>query len=185
MNNQKSPRLSVRWGLNFIFGLLLVFVSTCSRMPSLQDLQNAPPMTTQEVQQVLQNRILSKVTVEDATVSDAQAMNYAIADIAPPLPSLDRFPLYGALAPSDPKTAPFVYVEIFSSSEKANAQKEDERWLVNVADAFNQKKVKASNGQEIQVGIRNIASGYAAQLIASKTVQPAGYSPANQPPIQI
>ncbi|HEY9888110.1 MAG TPA: VWA domain-containing protein, partial [Candidatus Obscuribacterales bacterium] len=64
-------------------------------------------------------------------------------------------------------------------SEKANVEKQNERWLVEVAEAFNAQGVRTASGQLIQVGIRQVPSGTAARLLAAGAVQPAGYSPSN------
>jgi Ca-activated chloride channel homolog len=124
----------------------------------------------------IQNDFLPKVRIEQALVSDAAAARYSTDSIKEPLPKMEDFPLYGAQPTNDPKN---VYVEIFSSSEKANAQKQDERWLVDVAEAFNTKNVNTTTGKSIKVGIRNTPSGLGARLIASNTVKPAAYSPSS------
>ena len=64
-------------------------------------------------------------------------MRYAIDGIQDPLPPIEQFPLYAAQPSNNPKV---VYLEIFSSSEKANIKKQNERWLVEVAEAFNKQR---------------------------------------------
>lgn len=129
-----------------------------------------------EADQVLREKILPAIAVENRPVSDQVAARYSIDQIEEPLPQLDDFPLYSAQPSNDPNV---VYIEIFASSEKANAQKQDERWLVDVADAFNAQQQTTSSGQIIQVGVRNVASGLAIPLLTRAMVRPAGYTPAN------
>ncbi|MFM6133764.1 MAG: hypothetical protein ACKPCP_06255, partial [Sphaerospermopsis kisseleviana] len=125
---------------------------------------------------VLHESLLPKITVEQATISDAVAQGYSIQKLAEPLPNLEEFPLYGAKPSPDNNIA---YIEIFGSAEKSNAEKQDERWLVDVAEAFNAKKITTSSRQVIQVGIRNIPSGTATRLLAAKKARPTGFTPAN------
>ncbi|MEM9767332.1 MAG: VWA domain-containing protein [Cyanobacteria bacterium P01_D01_bin.71] len=130
----------------------------------------------EEAETVLLETVLPKINKAESFVSDAVASRYATDAISEPLPAIEDFPLYGAPPPNDSQT---VYLEIFSSSEKANADKQNERWLIEVAEQFNQQGPITSSGQPIQVGIRQIPSGTAARLLAAGTVQPAGYSPSN------
>ncbi|WP_204138497.1 VWA domain-containing protein [Halomicronema sp. CCY15110] len=129
-----------------------------------------------EAETALLETVLPRIDRTEEFVPDAVASRYSTDTISDPLPAIADFPLYAAQPPNDEQT---VYLEIFSSSEKANVDKQNERWLVEVAEAFNQQGVTTSGGQPIQVGIRQIPSGTAARLLAAGTVQPAGYSPSN------
>lgn len=122
----------------------------------------------------LTKQILPSIQVDDDRVSDALASRYTTDQISDPLPNIEDFPLYGASPKADQ-----VYLEIYSSSEKANIDRQNERWLVEVAEAFNQQQQKNSSGKVIQVGVRKIASGTAARLIGAGAVNPSGYSPSN------
>ena len=130
--------------------------------------------STEAAEQVLLDKVLPGIEITEAFIPDQVAQSYATDSISEPLPDIEDFPLYAANPGSDG-----VYLEIFSSSEKANVDKQNERWLVEVAEAFNQERVTTSSGQLIQVGIRKIPSGTAARLLAAGAVQPAGYSPSN------
>lgn len=129
-----------------------------------------------EAQAVLLETVLPKIDQSEEFVPDAVASRYTTDTISDPLPAIEEFPLYAGQPPSDGQT---IYLEIFSSSEKANVDKQNERWLVDVAEQFNQQGITTSSGQPIQVGIRQIPSGTAARLLAAGTVQPTGYSPSN------
>ncbi len=127
-------------------------------------------------EQYLQEKLLPKISVATSLIPDEVALRYAIDGIQEPLPPIEQFPLYAAQPSNNPKV---VYLEIFSSSEKANIKKQNERWLVEVAEAFNQQRKTIGSGEVIQVGVRKIPSGTAVRLLAAGTVQPAGYSPSN------
>lgn len=161
----KNPK-SLR-SLWFVIGLSLTLIVACGAI-KIDSFETAS--------KAIQNDFLPKIKIEQALVSDSAAARYSTDSIKEPLPKIEDFPLYGAQPTNDTKQ---VYVEIFSSAEKANAQKQDERWLVDVAEAFNAKNVITGSGQIIRVGIRNIASGLGERLIASKTFKPAGFSPSN------
>jgi Ca-activated chloride channel family protein len=151
----------------FAIGLSMTLLAACGTI-KIDSFETAS--------KAIQNDFLPKIKIEQALVSDSAAARYSTDSIKEPLPKIEDFPLYGAQPTNDTKQ---VYVEIFSSAEKANAQKQDERWLVDVAEAFNAKNVITGSGQIIRVGIRNIASGLGERLIASKTFKPAGFSPSN------
>ena len=125
---------------------------------------------------ILRDRVIPNINLEENFVADDVASRYATDSITEPLPNIEDFPLYGASPTAAGNT---LYLEIYSSSEKANAERQNERWLVEVADAFNQQGITTASGQPIQVGIRQIPSGTAARLLAAGQVQPAGYSPSN------
>lgn len=123
----------------------------------------------------LREQLLPGVNVDSQLISDTDAYSVPVPPLADPVPDPDLFPLYGAQATNDSNT---LYLEIYSSAEKANGERPDERWLVDVAEKFNQQRQKVSSGQTIQVGIRNIPSGLGAQVIAAQKGKPAGYTPA-------
>mgnify|MGYP001795322800 CR=1 FL=1 len=174
MLNTFQSQQRLRRVLQFAFGIFLsislAMLGACSdSLSSVDSLESA--------QSALVDRILPKVDVAQTLVSPSVASRYTVDTIQEPLPNIDSFPVYGAnpnaLGPSD------LYVEIYSSSEKVNADRQNERWLVDVANAFNQGDRTTPSGQRIQVGVRKIDSGSAVQLLGSGTVQPAGYSPSN------
>ena len=159
-----------RQGFWLIIGLCLALIWGCA----------TPTQTTvnsfASAEQYLRNNLLPKINVAQSPIPDQVAWRYSIDGIQEPLPDIQQFPLYAAQPSNNSRV---VYLEIFSSSEKANVQKQNERWLVEVAEAFNQQRKTLNSGQVIQVGIRKIPSGRAVQLLAAGNVQPAGYSPSN------
>ena len=130
----------------------------------------------EDAERALRNQLLPNIDLEDRTISDAIATRYSVEGIRDPLPNIDDFPLYAARPTTNRNT---LYLEIYTSSEKSNASRVNERWLIDIAEQFNQQQVRLDSGQLVQVGVRKIASGTAAQLLASGTVDPEGYSPSN------
>jgi Ca-activated chloride channel family protein len=164
------PRLNHSFTLGILAGLSVTILWGCfsAGVPNVESPEAA--------ETVLLETVLPNLSIEEDFVEDAVASRYTTDTITEPLPAIDDFPLYGATPPNN---AEAVYLEIFSSSEKANVDKENERWLVEVAETFNNQGFTTANGQPIQVGIRQIPSGTAARLLAAGTVQPAAYSPSN------
>jgi Ca-activated chloride channel family protein len=96
------------------------------------------------------------------------------------LPAVDAFPLYGADAlPQNPATG-VLRIEIVSSVEKADGRHPENRWLVDVAERFNQRRERIGGGPPIEVVVRAIPSGLGAQMLVAGKMRPAGYSPAAQ-----
>ena len=166
------PNRTSRQLLGFSVGLLaslgLALLSGCLGGATVDSVESA--------QSVLNNRILPQIEIGTETVPDAVAARYAVDQIQEPLPDIETFPLYGATPQPGSNE---VYIELYSSSEKANIDRENERWLVEVATAFNQRQETLNSGKVIQVGVRKIASGTAARLLGAGAAQPAGYSPSN------
>jgi len=160
----RTHRQLLSAALGLIITLSLGFIGGCQ--PSVTSLETA--------QTTLARQVLPNINVVSNVVTDEVASRYTVDQIAEPLPDIENFPLYAAQPQANQ-----LYVEIYSSSEKANIDRQNERWLVEVAEAFNQRQEKSSSGKTIQVGIRQIASGTAARLIGAGAVQPTGYSPSN------
>lgn len=160
----RTYRTLITAALGLMITLGLSFLGGCQ----------SPVTSLETAQAALTKQVLPNINTVSNLVPDELASRYTVDQIEEPLPNIDDFPLYGA-APQ----AGQVYLEIYSSSEKANIDRQNERWLVEVAEAFNQRQEKSSSGKVIQVGIRKIASGTAARLIGAGVVQPTGYSPSN------
>lgn len=86
------------------------------------------------------------------------------------LPPIDKYPL-------SVQGSGEVNVEIFSSTEKSNAQ--SPRWLDQVAEQFNSSGATV-DGKSVSVSIRPIASGLALDYIKSRVYIPTAYSPSNE-----
>jgi Ca-activated chloride channel family protein len=158
--------------LGFLLGLCAVSVWGCG--PSLLGTPQVDSLDSART--ALEKSILPKIDVQQEIVPDEAASRYATDPVEEPLPPVESFDLYAAQPSSGGNT---VYIEIFSSSEKANVERQNERWLVEVAKAFNERQETLPSGQVIQVGVRKVASGTAARLLGAQAAQPTGYSPAN------
>ena len=169
--NRHCRRLSRRFWPGLVLGFSLVVLGGCFFGGGLPTVDS-----TEAAEQVLIDTVLPSIDLQEDFVEDSLAMGYATDGISEPLPTLEEFPLYGANPTNDNST---VYVEILSSSEKANIDKQNERWLIEVAEAFNSQGNTVASGKPIQVGIRQIPSGTAARLLAAGQIQPTGYSPSN------
>ncbi|MGB3311088.1 MAG: VWA domain-containing protein [Nodosilinea sp.] len=159
--------------LPFLIGLCAVLLWNCTPdqltggVPQVDSVEGA--------RQALEQSVLPSINVEEEFVADQVASRYTTDQIEDPLPDINAYPLYAA----QPGGSNAAYIEIYSSSEKANVDRQNERWLVEVAEAFNQRQETLPSGEVIQVGVRQIASGTAARLLQAGVVQPAGYSPSN------
>ncbi|MCC5599545.1 vWA domain-containing protein [Nostoc favosum] len=148
-------------------GLCLTFLSICTTPSSINSFESAD--------RYLSQHLLPSIELDSQLVSDTAAYNVVIPPLADSVPDPNSFPLYGAKPSNDPN---IVYVEIYSSAEKANGERQDERWLIDVVEKFNQQRQRLKFGEVIQVGIRNIPSGLGAQILAARKGKPAGYTPA-------
>jgi len=96
------------------------------------------------------------------------------------LPAVEAFPLHGADALLQNLDSAVLRLEIVSSVEKADGRHPENRWLVDVAERFNQRRERIGGGPPIKVVVRAIPSGLGAQMLAAGKMRPAGYSPAGQ-----
>jgi Ca-activated chloride channel family protein len=156
--------------LPFLLGLCAVLLWNCApgnQVPQVDSVESA--------RQALEQSVIPNISVGEELIPDELAARYTTDQVDDPLPDISQFPLYAA----QPGGGNGVYLEIYSSSEKANVNRQNERWLVEVAEAFNQRQATLPSGEVIQVGVRQVASGTAARILAAGAAQPAGYSPSN------
>ncbi|PSN05722.1 hypothetical protein C7293_31615, partial [filamentous cyanobacterium CCT1] len=158
----------------FLLGLCLALLGSCGDGNPLSSVAGVD--SVESARSALESSIMPRIDVGSSLVADEVAARYTVDAVEEPLPPVEQFPLYAAQPGSGGNQ---VYIEIFSSSEKANIDRQNERWLVEVADAFNAQNETLPSGETIQVGIRQIASGTAARLLQAGTAQPNGYSPSN------
>ena len=94
--------------------------------------------------------------------------------LADTLPPIAEYPL----SVSAPLGGDRVVVEIFASTEKSG---DDENgWMVEVAEDFNDADIKLANGSTALVEIRRIASGTGYQFIVAGKGVPDAFSPSNR-----
>jgi Ca-activated chloride channel family protein len=149
------------------------FLSSCATT----GLGPTKPLSFEEADRQLRQDLLPKIEHTVTPIPDELAARYATDRLQEVLPDPNSFALYGAQPGEVPNA---VYLEIYSSAEKANGDRQNERWLVEVADAFNRSNPRAASGAPIRVGVRNVPSGMAVQLIAAGRAKPQGYTPSNQ-----
>jgi Ca-activated chloride channel family protein len=158
-----------------LFGSVFIF-----RM--LQPAWRTPITSPEAALQRLESEILPVIDVQtaapitmDPTITTASAL--AAADR---LPAVEAFPLYGGDVLAQNPGAAVLRIEIVSSVEKADGRHAENRWLVDVAERFNQRRERIGGGPPIEVVVRAIPSGLGAQMLAAGKMRPAGYSPAGQ-----
>jgi len=140
-----------------------------------------PPVNSFDSAMVrLERRLLPSITVESAMSPAALASGVAPLPMAERLPQAAAFPLHGSPAGDITHSGNTLRVEIVSSLEKADNQRASGRWLVDAAERFNRRGERGSDGRRIEVVLRPIASGLAAQMLVAGGYRPAGYSPASQ-----
>lgn len=156
------------WSISFSLGLCLAVLTACfgNGVSEAENLDQAI--------QILGNQIMPKISIQDELVSDAVAARYSLEGIVDPLPDIQDFPVFAAKPTGNNE----IYLEIFGSTEKSNAERTDSRWLVDVAEAFNQENIKVGS-KPVQVGVRRIDSGAGLRFLAAGQVKPAAYSPSN------
>lgn len=93
-----------------------------------------------------------------------------IPDLYEELPEIDKYPL-AVEGQGD------IDVEIFTSGEKAG--KDNDSWLIDVADNFNGSGVKTADGKSVSMSVRSVPSGTAADYIISGKYLPDLYTPSN------
>ncbi len=71
-----------------------------------------------------------------------------------------------------------VDIEIFSTSEKAG--KNNNGWLNETAQQFNEQRNRLSNGKIISVSVRSIPSGASSDYISNNVYLPQAYTPSNE-----
>ncbi|MFM7360876.1 MAG: VWA domain-containing protein [Cyanobium sp.] len=140
-----------------------------------------PPVTSfDSAMERLERRLLPSITVDSAMTPATLGSAEAPLPLAERLPQAAAFPLHGAPAEAITPRGGSLRVEIVSSLEKADNQRASRRWLVDAAERFNQRGERGNDGRRIEVVVRPIPSGLAAQMLAAGGYRPAGYSPASR-----
>lgn len=110
----------------------------------------------------------------DIDVSEAVPVRGTVTldtpDLYEELPEIDKYPL-AVEGQGD------IDVEIFTSGEKAG--KDNDSWLIDVADNFNGSGVKTADGKSVSMSVRSVPSGTAADYIISGKYLPDLYTPSN------
>lgn len=132
-----------------------------------------------------------EITYDEAVIKLEEAMDYITsydnyvtagnylttkqtADLASALPNIDTYSF--TVEPYTQRND--AVIEIFVSTEKSGTSEPD-NWLTIMAEDFNNRQIRISNGKTAKVRIRKIASGTGYQYIASGKYIPDAYSPSN------
>jgi hypothetical protein len=129
-----------------------------------------PPITSPEAAlQRLESKILPAIDVQTAApiTMDPTVTTASAPTAADRLPAVEAFPLYGGDALAQNPGAAVLRIEIVSSVEKADGRHPENRWLVDVAERFNQRRERIGAGPPIEVVVRAIPSGLGAQMLAA------------------
>ena len=110
----------------------------------------------------------------DLDVSEATPVKGTVTldtpDLYAELPEIDKYPL-AVEGNGD------IDIEIFTSGEKAG--KDNDSWLIDVANSFNGSGVKTADGKSVSMSVRSVPSGTAADYIISGKYLPDLYTPSN------
>lgn len=117
------------------------------------------------------DQLLSKIKVKEATPVKA-SVSLDNASLYDELPEIDKYPLV-VNGSGD------INLEIFSSGEKANKEKNYETWLIDVAEKFNDEGFMDSNGNTLSVSVRQVSSGMGADYIISGKYIPDLWTPSS------
>ena len=115
------------------------------------------------------DQLYDKVKVTEATPRKGQ-VTFESNNLYDELPEIDKYPLAVTGKGS-------VDIEIFTSGEKAG--KDNDSWLIDVANKFNGENHTLSNGMSVSMSVRSVASGTAADYIISGKYVPDLYTPSN------
>ena len=139
-----------------------------------------PPLSFDGALQHLETDLLPQIALEEVDPLQAAGLRPVSAptSLADQLPAAEAYPLQGD-NPQLPAGDGRLQVEIVSSAEKADGSRPERRWLVEVAERFNQRQERSASGRRIEVVIRTIPSGLAAQMLLAGRLRPAGYTPAS------
>ena len=163
-----------------LIGISITAVAVISGGVLVNASLNPPVSSFDSAMERLERRLLPSISVESAMPPASSASAEAPLPLAERLPQAAAFPLYGAPADQIDHSGSSLRVEIVSSLEKADNQRASSRWLVDGAERFNQRRERSNDGRRIEVVVRPIPSGLAAQMLVAGSYRPAGYSPASQ-----
>lgn len=115
------------------------------------------------------DQLLERVEYDVATPVKA-SINLSDASLYDEMPEIDKYPL----AVEGRGT---VDIEIFTSGEKAGTN--NDSWLIDCAENFNNQKNQIGAGKTVSMSIRSVSSGLAADYIISQKYLPDLYTPSN------
>lgn len=125
-------------------------------------------ITSEKAEDTL-NRLYKNIDVSEVTPRKVP-VTLETTSLEESLPDISKFP-------AQVESTTDLYIEIFSSTEKAGSGKDG--WLVEIAERFNEEGYEI-NGKPVSVRIRGIASGTGTDYIVSGKYVPDAFSPSNE-----
>lgn len=169
MNSKKLVFIAL--GISLVLGVVFTFLNTSDVLgPQSQQQELSYEEAVSELA-ILKKKVQWE---ENHVKRRARVQLGKTRDLKKLLPPIHQFDLV-----VDPQiSSNDVAVEIFVSTEKSGSGTDG--WMVEIAQAFNQKNIQLNGGKRAKVKIRKIASGTGYQFIASKKHLPDAFSPSNQ-----
>lgn len=125
-------------------------------------------ITSEKAEETL-NRLYKNIDVSEITPRKVP-VTLESTSLSESLPDISKYP-------AQVESTTELYIEIFSSTEKAGSGKDG--WLVEVADEFNKEGFEI-NGRPVSVRLRGIASGTGTDYIISGKYIPDAFTPSNE-----
>ena len=169
MNKSKSPVIIAVIGALVTMIMIIAVIHSTSSGKNNKDPMPSTGNSANDPEKVLE-RSLKNIKVKTSTkvqgtvdYSDKSAAN---------LPNINtKYPL-------TIEGTGDVDIEIFSTSEKAG--KNNNGWLNEIAQEFNDQRNRLSNGKTISVSVRSIPSGASSDYISNNVYIPQAYTPSNE-----
>ncbi|NLP27609.1 MAG: VWA domain-containing protein [Clostridia bacterium] len=161
-NNGKVFSVLIAIGL-VVFGIIYMGISLTKNLGKSKDV-----ISKEKTLEVL-NDLYDDITVNKVEARKAH-VELETTDLKDALPDISKYP-------AQVENTTNIFIEIFSSPEKAGEDKDS--WLIKVAEDFNKAGVTV-NGKAASVRIRSMASGMAMDYIVSGKYQPDAYTPSNE-----
>lgn len=156
----------------FIF-MITFFVISATKKTDNQDTADISQINEEKTLKEL-NKFYSRIKVNKLDPVK-ESVDLDPIDMAEALPDISKYP-------PQVENATNAFIEIFASTEKAtvtNKSDDNDRWLVDMANAFNAKGVSI-DGQKVSVRVRGIASGLGVDYISSGKYVPDAFTPSNE-----
>lgn len=148
---------------------VIVFAVIFGGMSLTKNLGKSKQAITSEKAEDTLNRLYKNIDVSEITPRKVP-VTLETTSLEEALPDISKFP-------SQVESTTDLYIEIFSSTEKAGSGKDG--WLVEIAEQFNKEGYEI-NGKPVSVRIRGIASGTGTDYIVSGKYIPDAFTPSNE-----
>jgi len=148
---------------------IVVFAIIFGGMSLTKNLGKSKQVVSTEKAEESLNRLYKNIDVSELTARKIP-VTLETTSLKESLPEITKFP-------AQVENTTELFVEIFSSTEKAGTGKDG--WLVEVANDFNNEGITI-NGQPVSVRVRGIASGTGTDYIISGKYIPDAFSPSNE-----